>query len=87
MTGRTLEDAIGELGPGHQLRWPVGDHLFVIMLTDEVGMHSGRSRYLVACASCEELCHEGTTGPGEHVRWHVEKKTRAAVSAVTEKPR
>jgi hypothetical protein len=43
-------------------------HLGIIITpTDDVGFHTGRRRWRVACARCSEVLHEATTGP---FAWH-----------------
>jgi hypothetical protein len=69
-----LERFLDALDFGTQLRVRVPDHgrhHFVVMKTTETGIHSGRSRYLVACTSCEKLLHEATTGVWANIDRHL----------------
>lgn len=69
-----LEHFLDALSFGMQLRVRVPDHgrhQFIVMKTTETGIHSGRSRYLVVCTSCEKLLHEATTGVWPNIQRHL----------------
>lgn len=69
---RRIEDVLSKLQKGHQYKLSIDeDHEVLVMLTDSVGVHSQRSRFLVVCVTCEALLHEATTGPIEHMERHV----------------
>jgi hypothetical protein len=66
-----IEREIGLLVPGSQLKVIYERCRFLVMITNEQGIHTGRPRYLVACTKCEKLLHEATTGPIENIERHV----------------
>ena len=51
---------------------------YLIMGTADEGCHSGRMRYLVVCGACNEMLHQGTTGPSERIKWHGTDCTKPA---------
>lgn len=67
-----IEEKLAKLKPGEQLKMSVDDgHEMLVMVTDQVGIHSSRPRFLVVCVTCESLVHEATTGPVENITHHV----------------
>lgn len=59
-----------DLESGQILYERVGDHDYVVIATTKTGFHSGRTRFCVACCTCETLIHEQTTGPGQLIGYH-----------------
>lgn len=47
-------------------------HLFVIRPSGDSGTNSGRTRWCVDCATCDENVHPGTTSATAQIRWHLE---------------
>lgn len=66
-----IDKRVERLKPGMQLRFRRQHHSFLVMATDEVGFHTGRCRYLVACTSCGKLLHEATTGVLPRITQHL----------------
>ena len=56
----------------------VDGHAFMAIRTGELALHSSRPRFLVACATCEELLHEATTGPIPNIERHLKESTTSA---------
>lgn len=48
----------------------VNSHCFKVTPTDETGLHSGRRRYRVECATCNTTIHPGTTGVQQAIDLH-----------------
>lgn len=46
-------------------------HTFVVTPIGEFGVHTGRPRYRVRCATCGVVVHEATTGVEQNVELHL----------------
>jgi len=66
-----FEDDVPGLVPGATLLRVLGDHVFAITATHQVGCDTGRRRYRVECRSCRLLVHEASTSAGAQVRYHL----------------
>jgi hypothetical protein len=44
---------------------------FSMEWTGQEGLHTGRRRYAVKCLTCNEVLHEGTTGPADRINQHL----------------
>lgn len=51
----------------------IQDHTFEITPVG-TGIHSGRTRWKVKCATCNEVIHKSTTSASIRVRQHLEDK-------------
>lgn len=57
--------------------WPGHDILFTVEPTNEMGFHTGRTRYHVECKACpahEAVVHPATTGPAQMIEMHLERE-------------
>lgn len=68
----TVQSQLDAMRCGDVLYVLTGPHRFQIIRTTMTGGHSGRPRYLVVCATCEELLHEATTGPIHQMGYHLD---------------
>lgn len=75
VTAQTVENAWGG-GPLTDCKLDLWGHTFTVKKTGDIGMNSGRPRYRVVCETCNELLHENTTGPSQHLAWHLREARR-----------
>lgn len=71
-TRKSIEVGLLTIAVGGAYHEKQDGHVFLFVRTCDEGIHSGRPRFLVACETCFELIHEGTTGPVERVEQHLD---------------
>lgn len=50
-----------------------GNSFLVVKADDKIAPDTGRDRYKVVCLECDEILHEGTTGPPSYISEHLKK--------------
>jgi len=61
-------------GPSVSVEFDIEGITFQVRPVDDTGIHTGRQRYFVACAECDCILHDGTTGPAYRIRAHMKEK-------------
>ena len=66
------DSAYQDDGPSGTVEFELHNIRFRVAPTNEVGIHTGRRRFLVTCLTCAEVLHEATTGPDWRIGMHLD---------------